>query len=148
MHKVKSKKTKAKNVIEMPVVNPYSAGIDVSDKEHVIAVPQGIASPRVKSFGTMTCDITEIIEWLRECEIDTVAMESTGVYWKPLFSMLVRNGFEVYLVNARHIKNVTGRKTDENDAMWIQKLHSCGLLNSSYLPDDEQEVLRTLVRYR
>jgi len=62
MHKVKSKKTKAKNVIEMPVVNPYSAGIDVSDKEHVIAVPQGIASPRVKSFGTMTCDITEIIE--------------------------------------------------------------------------------------
>jgi transposase len=96
----------------------------------------------------MTCDITALIEWLQQCEIDTVAMESTGVYWKPLFSMLVRNGFEVSLVNARHVKNVTGRKTDENDAMWIQKLHSCGLLGSSYLPDDEREALRTLVRYR
>jgi transposase len=148
MHKVKAKKTKAKNVIEMPVVNPYAAGVDVSDKEHVVAVPEDITSERVKKFGTMTCDITEIIEWLQQCEIDTVAMESTGVYWKPLFSMLVRNGFEVYLVNARHVKNVTGRKTDENDAMWIQKLHSCGLLSSSYLPDDEQEALRTLVRYR
>ncbi len=148
MRKVKSKKTKAKNVIEMPIVNPYSAGIDVADKEHVVAVPEGLSDERVKSFGTMTCDIAKIIEWLQQCEIETVAMESTGVYWKPLFSMLVRNGFEVYLVNARHVKNVTGRKTDENDAMWIQKLHSCGLLKSSYLPDDEQEALRTLVRYR
>ncbi len=148
MDKVKSKKAKTKNVIEMPVVNPYSAGIDVSDKEHVVAVPEGLATERVKNFGAMTCDIVEVIKWLQECEIETVAMESTGVYWKPLFSMLVRNGFEVYLVNAAHVKNVTGRKTDENDAMWIQKLHSCGLLKSSYLPDDEQEALRTLVRYR
>ena len=148
MHKVKSKKTKAKDVIEMPVVNPYAAGIDVSDKEHVVAVPEGLSGERVKSFGTMTCDIAALVKWLQECEIDTVAMESTGVYWKPLFSMLSRSGFEVYLVNAGHVKNVTGRKTDENDAMWIQKLHSCGLLRSSYLPDDEQEALRTLVRYR
>jgi transposase len=148
MDKVKSKKTKAKSVIEMPVVNPYAAGIDVSDKEHVVAVPEGLTNERVKSFGTMTCDITAIVKWLQECEIDTVAMESTGVYWKPLFSMLSRSGLEVYLVNAGHVKNVTGRKTDENDAMWIQKLHSCGLLRSSYLPDDEQEALRTLVRYR
>jgi len=75
-------------------------------------------------------------------------MESTGIYWKPLFSMLVHHGFEVYLVNANHVKNVTGRKTDDTDAMWIQKLHSCGLLKSSYLPGDEQEALRTVVRYR
>jgi transposase len=148
MHKVKTKKTKANSLIEMAVVNPYAAGIDVSDKEHVVAVPEGVAAERVRNFGTMTCDLVAIIEWLKQCEIDTVAMESTGVYWKPLFSMLIGNGFEVYLVNAGHVKNVTGRKTDETDAMWIQKLHSCGLLKSSYLPEDEQEGLRTLVRYR
>jgi len=148
MNKVKAKKAKEKNVVEMPVVNPYSAGIDISDKEHVVAVPEGMATDRVRKFGTMTCDLTEILDWLEHCGIETVAMESTGVYWKPLFSMLIKEGFEVCLVNARHVKNVTGRKTDEGDAMWIQKLHSCGLLNSSYLPDDEQESLRTLVRYR
>jgi transposase len=148
MHKVKTKKTKAKSVMEMAIVNPYAAGIDISDKEHVVAVPEGVAKERVKNFGTMTCDLLSIVEWLTKCEIDTVAMESTGIYWKPLFSMLVQNGFEVYLVNAEHVKNVTGRKTDESDAMWIQRLHSCGLLRTSYLPDDEQEALRTLVRYR
>jgi transposase len=148
MNKVKSKKTKAKTVMEMSIVNPYAAGIDVSDKEHVVAVPEHSDPARVKIFGTMTADIMNLVEWLKACKIETVAMESTGVYWKPLFSMLARNGFEVYLVNAKHVKNVTGRKTDESDAMWIQKLHSCGLLKSSYLPDDEQEALRTLVRYR
>ncbi len=148
MNKVKEKKTKAKTVMEMPVVNPYAAGIDISDKEHVVAVPEGMATQRVRSFGTMTCELTALVEWLKQCEIDTVAMESTGIYWKSLFSILVRNDFEVCLVNASHTKNVTGRKTDESDATWIQKLHSCGLLKSSYLPDDEQEVLRTLVRYR
>jgi len=75
-------------------------------------------------------------------------MESTGVYWKPLFNMLCKEGFEVYLVNSKHTKNVSGRKNDEDDACWIQKLHSCGLLKSSYLPDSEQESLRTLVRHR
>lgn len=89
MRKLKSKKTKAKNVIQMQVVNPYSAGIDISDKEHVVAVPEGLDSERVRSFGTTTCDLAEIIKWLQKCEIETVAMESTGVYWKPLFSMLV-----------------------------------------------------------
>lgn len=148
MNKVKSKPAKRENVVEMAVVNPYAAGIDISDREHVVAVPEGADKQRVRKFGAMSCDLEEIVLWLKQCEITTVAMESTGVYWKPLFSMLVRNGFEVYLVNAAHVKNVTGRKTDENDAMWIQKLHSCGLLRSSYLPDDEQDALRTLVRYR
>ena len=143
-----SKAPKQKNVVEMPLVNPYSAGIDIGDTEHVVAIPEGIDKERVKKFGTMTCHLQAIIKWLKYCCIQTVAMESTGVYWKPLFTMLVRNGFEVYLVNSKHVKNVTGRKTDEDDAMWIQKLHSCGLLKSSYLPDDEQESLRTLVRYR
>lgn len=75
-------------------------------------------------------------------------MESTGVYWKPLFSHLISKGFEVYLVNATHVKNVAGRKDDESDAMWLQKLHSSGLLRSSYLPDEDQEKLRTIVRFQ
>jgi transposase len=148
MNKVKTKKQKTKNVIELPVVNPYSAGIDIGDTLHVVAVAPGLSDERVRSFGTMTSDLRAIADWLAECEIDTIAMESTGVYWKPLFSLLSSKGFEVYLVNAAHAKNITGRKDDENDAMWIQKLHSCGLLSSSYLPDDEQETLRTIVRFR
>lgn len=147
----KAKKTitvKQKDIVEMSLVNPHAAGIDIGDTEHVVAVPEGRDKERVRKFGTMTCDLEAIVLWLKTCLIETVAMESTGVYWKPLFAMLVRNGFEVYLVNSKHVKNVTGRKTDEDDARWIQKLHSCGLLKSSYLPEDEQEALRTLVRFR
>ncbi len=146
MKKKATKTKKEKNIVEMTLVNPHAAGIDIGDTEHVVAVPEGSHKERVRKFGTMTCDLEAIILWLKACFIETVAMESTGVYWKPLFAMLVQNGFEVYLVNSKHVKNVTGRKTDEDDAMWIQKLHSCGLLRSSYLP--EQEALRTLVRYR
>src|SRR6266536_2901322 len=148
MSKKTAKKPQTKNIVEMALVNAYAAGIDISDKEHVVAIPEGVAAERVRKFGTMTCDLELLVSWLIECCIKTVAMESTGVYWKPLFSMLIRAGFEVYLVNSKHVKNITGRKTDEDDAMWIQKLHSCGLLHSSYLPDDEQDTLRTLVRYR
>src|SRR6266498_2897595 len=147
MSKKTAKKPASKNIVEMPLVNAYAAGIDISDKEHVVAIPEGVAVECVRKFGTMTCDLELLVSWLIECCIKTVAMESTGVYWKPLFSMLIRAGFEVYLVNSKHVKNITGRKTDEDDAMWIQKLHSCGLLHSSYLPDDEQDILRTLVRY-
>ncbi len=139
------KKEKKPNIVEMPLVNPNAAGIDISVKEHVIAIPEGRATERVRYFGTMTCDLVEIVVWLKAMLIETVAMESTGVYCKPLFGLLVREGFEVYLVNSKHVKNVTGRKTDEDDAMWIQKLHSCGLLKSSYLPDEQQDPLRTLV---
>ncbi len=148
MKKKAEKTEKQKDIVAMSLVNAHAAGIDIGDTEHVVAVPEGRDKERVKKFGTMTCDLETIILWLKACLIETVAMESTGVYWKTLFSMLVRNGFEVYLVNSRHVKNVTGRKTDEDDAMWIQKLHSCGLLRSSYLPGDEQESLRTLVRFR
>jgi transposase len=148
MSKKASKKAETKNIVSMPLINAYSAGIDISDKEHVVAVGENICADRVRKFGAMTCDLQSIAAWLQECNIETVAMESTGVYWRPLFSMLVQEGFEVHLVNSKHVKNVTGRKTDEDDAMWIQKLHSCGLLKSSYLPGDEQEALRTLVRYR
>jgi transposase len=132
----------------LSIINPHAAGIDIGDTIHAVAVPPASAAEPVRIFGTMTCDLRAISEWLKECDVLTVAMESTGVYWRPLFSHLVREGFEVFLVNARNVKNVSGRKTDESDAAWLQKLHSCGLLSSSYLPGDEQEALRTLVRFR
>ncbi len=142
------KEAAKKSVVNLPLVNPNAAGIDVGDTMHAVAVPDGRDEVQVQSFGTMTCDLQTIIDWLNKCGVDTVAMESTGVYWKPLFSVLLKAGFEVYLVNSKQVRNVSGRKNDEDDAAWIQKLHSCGLLKSSYLPDDEQETLRTLVRYR
>jgi transposase len=132
----------------LPLVHPNAAGIDIGDTFHAVAVPEGRDDVRVKTFGAMTCDLLSIAEWLKKCGIDTIAMESTGVYWKPLFGVLIKEGFEVYLVNSKTVRNITGRKNDEDDAVWIQKLHSCGLLKSSYLPDDKQEALRSLVRYR
>jgi transposase len=99
-------------------------------------VPEGRDTIVVKDFGAFTCDLRSISEWLEQCGIQTVAMESTGVYWKQLFSVLVRDGFEVYLVNAKSTRNITGKRDDENDAMRIQRLHSCGLLKSCFLPDD------------
>lgn len=148
MSKAKTKTVKNKNTVAMPLIYANAAGIDVGDKVHAVAVPEGRDEKRVQSFATMTCDLQSIVKWLKECKVDTVAMESTGVYWKPLFGLLIKEGFEVSLVNAKQVKNVTGRKNDEDDAMWLQRLHSCGLLKSCYLPDDEQETLRTLVRFR
>lgn len=144
----KKKSTSQKEFVTMPLINPNAAGIDVGDTIHAVAVPENRDEVRVRSFGAMTCDLESIIAWLKKCNIDTVAMESTGIYWKPLFGMLAKEGFEVCLVNSKQSRRVNGRKNDESDAMWIQKLHSCGLLSGSYLPDDEQETLRTLVRYR
>jgi transposase len=148
MKKKTSKEAKKSGFIPMAVVNPHAAGIDVGDTLHAVAVPNDRDEQPVRTFGTMSADLELIVRWLIKCGIVTIAMESTGVYWKPLFNYLIRHGFEVYLVNARHVRNVTGRKTDQSDAQWLQQLHSCGLLKSSYLPDNEQESLRTLVRYR
>lgn len=132
----------------MPIVNADAAGIDVSATMHAVAVPVGRDAQNVKQFGAFTEDLLAIAEWLKQCKITTVAMESTGVYWKQLYLVLLEHGFEVFLVNAKHVKNVTGRKTDMDDAQWIQKLHSCGLLRSSFLPDESTQTLRTLVRHR
>ncbi len=142
------KNTPKIKVVQMPLINPNAAGIDIGDTLMSVAVPPGRDTVSVKEFTTFTCDLHTISTWLKQCSIETVAMESTGVYWKSIFSVLVQDGFEVYLVNAKHTKNVTGRKTDESDAMWIQKLHSCGLLRTCYLPDEQTETLRTLVRFR
>lgn len=144
----KTKKEQKQDTVTMPLINANAAGIDIGDTLMAVAVPEGRDTVRVKTFGTFSCDLKAIAEWLEQCQIETVAMESTGVYWKALFGVLVQAGFEVYLVNAKHTKNVTGRKTDEDDAMWIQRLHSCGLLSSCFLPDEHTETLRTLVRFR
>lgn len=144
----KNKSKKTAPVLTLPIVNPDAAGIDVSSTMHAVAVPHGRDTESVKEFGAFTEDLHAIARWLLHCRVTTVAMESTGVYWKQLFTVLLQYGFKVSLVNARHVKNVTGRKTDMDDAQWIQKLHSCGLLNSCFLPDDATESLRALVRHR
>jgi len=148
MKKKGLKKAKDADFVPMAVVNPHAAGIDVGDTIHAVAVPVGRDEQSVRTFGAMSCDLEQIVAWLEKCGVDTVAMESTGVYWKSLATVLIQHDFEVYLVNARHVQNVSGRKTDKSDAEWLQQLHSCGLLKSSYLPDDIQESLRTLVRFR
>jgi transposase len=125
MKKADPPKQRKKTVVNLPLVHPNAAGIDIGDTLHSVAVPEGRDHPRVRTFGTMTCDLEMIVAWLRQCSVDTVAMESTGVCWKPLFGLLVGEGFDVYLVNSKHGRNVSGRKSDEEEAAWIQKLHSC-----------------------
>lgn len=147
MDKVK-KATAKQKIVEMALVHPNAGAVDIGDSIHAVAVPAGRAEVSCRIFGSFTCDLDSIVEWFKECGVDTVAMESTGIYWKNLFALLTQNGFEVYLVNAKHTHNITGRKDDEMDAQWIQRLHSCGLLKSSFLPDDKTETLRTLVRHR
>jgi transposase len=132
----------------MRVINGNAAGIDIGDTMHAVAVPAGRDKSPVKKFGTFTCDLMSIIQWLKKCGVTTVAMESTGVYWKPLFVMLIQYGFDPWLVNSRQTKNISGKKTDMEDAAWIQQLHSCGLLTRSFLPDDLTETLRSIVRQR
>jgi transposase len=121
----------------------------VGSQEHWVCVPQDRAEEPIQKFGAFTCDLYTIADWLEECGIDTIAMESTGVYWIPLFQVLEQRGFKVFLVNARNVKNVPGRtKTDRIDCQWIQKLHSFGLLSASFRPDEEICELRALLRHR
>jgi len=145
---VTKKKQPKQDFVQMSVVHPNAAGIDIGDTIHAVAVPPGRDKEPVRKFGAFTCDLQAIVRWLKECFIETVAMESTGVYWKPLHALLIAEGFDVYLANATQTKNVSGRKTDMSDAAWIQLLHSCGLVKRSFLPDDHTETLRTLVRQR
>jgi transposase len=148
MSKGKTKNEKVKRISQLTVINPTAAGIDVSDTEMMVAYPINAEQLEVRAFGCYTRDLHSIAMCLRENGITTIAMESTGVYWVPLFLLLQEYGFEVFLVNAKHVKNVTGRKDDESDAEWIQKLHSCGLLNASFQPDNQGRTLRSMVRHR
>ncbi|WP_265041077.1 IS110 family RNA-guided transposase [Wolbachia endosymbiont (group A) of Calamotropha paludella] len=137
---------KAKSKLE--IVNPDTAGIDIGSAVHYVCVPEGRDEQRVKKFGCFTVDLHNLAGWLKKCKVRTVAMESTGVYWIPLFQILESYGFEVKLVNARYIKNVPGRKSDVQDCQWLQQLHSYGLLHGSFRPDDQMCVLRNYVRQR
>lgn len=132
----------------LPVINTKAAGIDIGDSKHDIAIINKKGELVTREYSSFTDDLFDIVNWLKEEEITTVAMESTGIYWLCLFILLEEAGIKTYLVNARHAKNVTGRKKDDTDAMWLQKLHSCGLLQNSFQPDVDIRVLRTYVRQR
>src|SRR5215212_6657445 len=132
----------------LPTIFSNAAGIDIGADEIVVAVPSDRDPEPVRVFRTFTPDLQALLAWLLACGIDTVAMESTGVFWIPIYELLEQHGITPYLVNARHVKTVPGRKSDWNDAQWLQKLHALGLLAASFRPDGEIAALRTLVRYR
>lgn len=133
---------------ELGIINPDAAGIDIGSREHYVCVPADRDKKNVRKFEAFTSSIKEMAAWLKQCGIKTIAMESTGVYWIPLFQILETSGFEVMLVNARHAKNVPGRKTDVEDCQWLQRLHSYGLLNGSFRPEDQICILRSYTRQR
>jgi transposase len=132
----------------MERINVDAAGIDVGASSHFVAVPEDRDSQPVREFLAYTTDLYRLADWLAACGIRTVAMESTGVYWIPLFQILEERGFEVCLVDARRVRNVTGRKTDVSDCQWLQQLHTYGLLAAAFRPDDETCVLRAYMRQR
>lgn len=132
----------------LPVFNPHAAGIDIGDTLHCVAINDGNGGHEVKTTSAFTCDLHEIVDYLKSNGVTTAAIESTGVYWLPLYIMLEEAGIEPYLVNAKHVKNVTGRKKDDTDSMWIQKLHTCGLLQKSFQPENEIRILRNYTRQR
>ena len=131
----------------LPILNEHAAGIDVGDTGHDVAI-NSVNCHEVRQFAAFTEDLQHLVKWLLSVGITTVAMESTGIYWLNLYLMLEEAGIEPYLVNARHVKNVTGRKRDDTDAIWLQKLHACGLLQKSFQPEHEIRTLRTYVRHR
>jgi len=132
----------------LPTLHPHAGGIDIGARQIHAAVPPGSCSRPVRTFPTFTEDLHALRDWLKECGVTTVAMESTGVYWIPLFQILETAGIEVCLVNARHCKNLPGRKTDVQDCQWLQYLHSVGLLRASFRPADQVCVVRTILRHR
>jgi transposase len=117
-----------------------------SEEIWAAVTPERTAEP-VHKFGTFTPDLHALADWLASCGVDTVAMESMGVYWIPVYEILEARGFQVCVVNARHVKNVPGRKTDIQDCQWIQGLHSVGLLRGSFRPDGEIVTLRAYLRH-
>lgn len=130
------------------IINPDSAGIDIGASSHFVAVPEGRDTKNVKEFECYTPDIKLMIQWLKKCKIKTIVMESTGSYWIPVFEMLEQAGFEVNLVDAHHVKNIRGRKSDVIDCQWLQQLHAHGLLAAAFRPADKIVELRSYLRHR
>ncbi len=135
-----------KNSISMQIINPNCAGIDVGSRSHFVSIGQG--SKDVREFGVYAVDLKVLGKWLHSKRIRSVAMESTGAYWQNLFVELMNSGLEVILTNGKFTKNINRKKTDVLDCQWIQKMHTLGLLPSSFLPDETTEKLRTLCRHR
>ena len=129
-------------------IHPNAAGIDLGSRSHFVALPPGRSEEVVREFGCFTEDLEAMADWLLRQGITTVAMESTGVYWVPVFEVLERRGLDVQLVSTKHLKSVPGRKTDVLDCQWIQHLHECGLLRGSFRPPDEICVVRGLMRHK
>jgi transposase len=144
----KAKSCKTKEGLKLKIVNPNAAGIDVADGELQVCVPEDRDGDNNRRWGSFTCDLRVISEWLKACRIDTIAMEATGVYWVNVFFYLQSQGFEVILANPASIKNITGKKTDEADAEWIMLLHSYGLIKPSFNPDTMARKVRALSRHR
>lgn len=133
---------------DLPMIQANACGIDIGGESIFVCVPRDSDPNPIREFSAFTADLREMAQWLKKCKVTTVAMESTGVYWIPVFEVLDTYGFDVKLVNAHHVKNVPGRKTDVSDSEWIQRLHSFGLLSGSFRPADEVVVLRSYVRHR
>ncbi len=144
----KSKTSDKRSTRAIEAINPNAAGIDIGSAKHYVAVGADKSETPICSFGCYTPDLVKMAEWLKGCGITTVAMESTGVYWIPVYQVLEQHGLDVKLVDARHVKNVPGRKTDVVDCQWIQQLHSYGLLRGCFIPDGEIAVLREYWRHR
>ena len=138
----------SKSRAALTITHPNAAGIDIGSASHYVAVPPDSDDEPVREFSSFTEDLHALADWLKACKVDTVAMESTGVYWIPLFELLESRGFTVLLVNARHVKNVSGRKSDVLDCQWLQQLMSYGLLRGAFRPVDAICVLRALWRQR
>ncbi len=135
-----------KKKMELEIVNPNAGGIDIGSKSHFVSIGQNLQD--VKEFGVYAEDLQSLSNWLLENKVDTVAMESTGDYWQNLYTVLIANGIDVILANGKFTKNIKGKKTDVLDCMWIQKLHSLGLLSGSFLPDETTSQLRAYCRQR
>jgi transposase len=134
--------------LSLEVVHPHAAGIDIGNESHYVAVPPTRDSQPVRHFGCTTVELKALAEWLKQCGIRTVAMQSTGVYWIAVYDILEAAGLDVYLVNARDTKNLPGRKSDVQESQWLMKLHTYGLLRNSFRPSQEIRTMRTYWRQR
>jgi transposase len=132
----------------LEIVHPFAAGIDIGNESHFVAVAPGLDPQPVREFGSWTADLIRMAGWLKSCGIKSVAMQSTGVYWFAAYDVLEQHGLEVFLVNARHTKNLPGRKTDVQESQWLLKLHTYGLLRNSFRPPENIRLLRTIWRLR
>jgi len=143
-----SRRTSSKRRDSLKQMNANAAGIDIGSREHYVAVPPDRADEPVRRFECYTPQLHQMGQWLKQCGVETVAMESTGVYWIPVFEVLETYGLDVKLVDARHVRNVPGRKTDVLDCQWMQRLHSHGLLSGAFLPESAMAPLRNFWRQR